>query len=86
MVLSIFHSYSSKQEGILLTYIKLVKSSDDIGLPKTCGYQNCNEETGVSVRSMFAQSTFSLSVLHKILHPFLWGFSILTVCLYWKEI
>ena len=35
--------YSSINEGGVLRYINKVKSRHDIGIPTTCGYQNCAE-------------------------------------------
>ena len=47
--------------GILLSYIKEVKSMHKIVLPTTCLYQHCGG-------AMFDQSYFVVPVLHNILH------------------
>ena len=42
-----------KTEGVVLRYIKKVKSIHVIGLPTTCIYQNCGEKTGFNVPDIF---------------------------------
>ena len=79
-------AYSSKSEGGVLRYINKSKSRNGIRLPKTCGYQNCDEETGFNVRAIFARSYFTLPVLYNVLYNFYWNFTILPVCLSWKDI
>ena len=82
-----FKYINNIKKEVVLSYINKVKSRCGIGIPTTCGYQHCGEKTGFNVRSMFAQCYFALPVLNNILHIFLHGvFTILPVCLYWKEI
>ena len=67
-------------------YINPVKSRHGIGLPTTCGYHNFGHKIGFNFRAMFAQYLFALLVLHNIFLSFLVNFTILFVCLCWKEI
>ena len=48
-----------------------VESIHGIGLPTTCGYNDCGEKNSFNFRAMFAQSYFALPVLHGILNHFL---------------
>ena len=70
LVSQIFQSYSSINEGGVLRYIDKARSRYGIGTPTTCGYHDCGESTGFNVRSMFAQSYFSLTVNQNTLNNF----------------
>ena len=75
-----------RKEGIMLSYIHKVKPRNYIGLQTTCVYQHCGQKTGFYIRAIFDQFYFVLPVLQKYCF-FLHGkFTILTVCLYYKEI
>ena len=59
----------------MLKNINKVKYRHCIGIPKTCGYQNCGGKTGFNVRAMFDQYYLALTVLHNILYNiFAWKF------------